>query len=238
MANSSLFQDLLERTEDLRGRLIRSFIAILLVAIAAYVFRDRVLGFIQRPLADKELIFIHPTEAFFTYIKLSLFVGVLVTAPYLLYQIIQIATPFLSKSERFGRGFVWTLFGFGSIFFYSGAAFALLGVMPFALEFLKGISGESLRATFTVGNYASFVMAFTLIFGFVFEMPVISFGLARLGLITRKTLTSQWRIALVGAAILAAVLTPPDPITQMFLWGPLLILYGLSIALAGIAERR
>ncbi len=238
MANNSVFQELLDRTEDLRGRLIRSFVAIILVGIAAYVFRERVLSFIQRPLVDKELIFIHPTEAFFTYIKLSLFVGVLVSAPYLLFQMIQTASPLLSKSERFSKGFVWALFGFGSLFFYSGAAFALLGVMPFALDFLKGISGESLRATFTVGNYASFVMAFTLIFGFVFEMPVISFGLARLGLITRKTLTSQWRIALITAAILAAVLTPPDPITQMFLWGPLLILYGLSILLAGIAERR
>ncbi|MCF7890890.1 twin-arginine translocase subunit TatC [Candidatus Bipolaricaulota bacterium] len=233
-----MFQELLDRTEDLRGRLIRSIIAIILVGIAAYIFRDRVLECIQRPLVDKELIFIHPTEAFFTYIKLSLFVGVLVSAPYLLYQMIQTASPLLAKSERFSKGFVWALFGFGSMFFYSGAAFALLGVMPFALDFLKGISGESLRATFTVGNYASFVMAFTLIFGFVFEMPVISFGLARLGLITRKTLTSQWRIALIGAAILAAVLTPPDPITQMFLWGPLLILYGLSIVLAGIAEGR
>ncbi len=236
MANT-IFQELLERTEDLRGRLIRSLLAIILVAIAAYIFRERVLEFLQRPLTDKKLIFIHPTEAFFTYIKLSLFVGVLVSAPYLLYQLIQISSPFLSKSERFGRGFMVGLFSSGSLFFYAGAAFALLGVLPFALDFLKGISGENLEATFTVGNYASFVMAFTLIFGFVFEMPVVSFGLARLGLLKRETLTSQWRIALVGAAILAAVLTPPDPITQMFLWGPLLLLYGLSILLAGIAER-
>lgn len=234
--SDSVIQDLLERTEDLRGRLIRSFILIVAFAILAYVFRNRVLEFLQRPLADKELIFIHPTEAFFTYIKLSLFVGVLLSAPYLLYQLIQIVSPFLNKSERFGRGFTFGLFGFGSFFFYAGAGFAMLGVLPFALDFLRGISGESLDPTFTVGNYASFVMAFTLIFGFLFEMPVISYGLARLNIIRRKTLTSQWRIALVSAAILAAVLTPPDPITQMFLWGPLLLLYGLSIVLAGIAE--
>ncbi len=233
----TLLQDLLDRTEDLRGRLIRSILLIAVIAVVAYIFRGTVLGFIQRPLTDKQLIFIHPTEAFFTYIKLSLFVGVLVSAPYLLYQIIQISSPFLAKSEGFSKGFVFALFGSGSLFFYAGAAFALLGVMPFAIDFLKSISGESLEATFTVGNYASFVMAFTLIFGFVFEMPVVSFGLARLGLIKRETLTRQWRIALVGAAVLAAVLTPPDPITQMFLWGPLLILYGLSILLAGIAER-
>lgn len=234
--SDSVIQDLLERTEDLRGRLIRSFILIVAFAILAYVFRDRVLQFLQRPLAEKELIFIHPTEAFFTYIKLSLFVGVLLSAPYLLYQLIQVVSPFLNKSERFGSGFTFGLFGFGSFFFYVGVGFALLGVLPFALDFLRGISGESLDPTFTVGNYASFVMAFTLIFGFLFEMPVISYGLAKLNIIRRKTLTSQWRIALVGAAILAAVLTPPDPITQMFLWGPLLLLYGLSIILAGIAE--
>ena len=235
MANS-IFQDLLERTADLRGRLIRSLIAIVLVGIVAYVFKGRVLTFIQRPLSDNKLIFIHPTEAFFTYIKLSLFVGVLISAPYLLYQLIQIVSPLLARSERFSKRFAVGLFSFGSIFFYLGAAFALLGVLPFAIDFLKGISGESLQATFTVGNYASFVMMFTLIFGLVFEMPVVSFGLARLGLLKKKMLTSQWRFALAGAAILAAVLTPPDPITQMFLWGPLLLLYGLSIILTGIAE--
>ncbi|MBS3765472.1 twin-arginine translocase subunit TatC [Candidatus Bipolaricaulota bacterium] len=235
MANN-LFQDVLDRTEDLRGRLIRSFILIIVFAVLAYVFRERVLEFLQRPLTDKELIFIHPTEAFFTYIKLSLFVGVLLSVPYLLYQLIQILSPFLSRSKRFSRGFTLGLFGSGSLFFYAGAAFALLGVLPFALDFLKAISGESLNPTFTVGNYASFVMSFTLIFGLLFEMPVISFGLAKLNIIRRETLTSQWKFALVGAALVAAVLTPPDPITQMFLWGPLLILYGLSIVLAGIAQ--
>ncbi|MFP4135547.1 MAG: twin-arginine translocase subunit TatC [Candidatus Acetothermia bacterium] len=232
----SLIQELLDRTEDLRGRLVRSVVLIIVFAVVAYVFRDRVLSFLQRPLVDKELIFIHPTEAFFTYIKLSLFVGVLVSVPYLLYQLIQVISPFLSRSERFSRGFAIGLFGSGSLFFYAGAGFALLGVLPFALDFLRSISGESLDPTFTVGNYTSFVMSFTLIFGLLFEMPVISYGLARLNIIRRETLTRQWRLALISAAILAAVLTPPDPITQMFLLGPLLLLYGLSIVLAGIAE--
>jgi len=233
----TLLQELIDRTDDLRGRLIWSILVIVLIEVFAYIFRGTVLEFIQRPLSDKQLIFIHPTEAFFTYIKLSLFVGVLVSAPYLLYQIIQVASPFLSKNEDFSKGFMAGLFGSGSLFFYAGAAFALLVVMPFAISFLKGISGENLEATFTIGNYTSFVMTFTLIFGFVFEIPVVSFGLARLGLINKKTLTSQWRVALVGAAIFAGILTPPDPITQMLLWVPLLILYGLSIVLAGIAEQ-
>ena len=94
-----------------------------------------------------------------------------------------------------------------------------------------------MEAIFTVGNYSSFVMTFTLIFGFVFEVPVITYRLARMGLITKDLLISQWRIIIAGAAVMAAILTPPDPITQMFLWGPLLLLYGLSIILAAIAER-
>lgn len=228
-------RDLLEKVEDLRGRLIRSFVLIISFAILAYVFKGRILKFLERPLNEKELIFIHPTEAFFTYIKLSLFVGVLLSAPYLLYQLIQIVSPFLKRSEGFGKGFTFGLFGFGSFFFYVGVGFALLGVLPYALDFLRGISGESLIPTFTVGNYVSFVMAFTLAFGFLFEMPVVSFGLARLNIVSQETLTSQWRIAVAVAAILAGVLTPPDPITQMFLWGPLVLLYGLSVVLAGIA---
>lgn len=237
MASQPL-QNLVDSTDQLRSRLIKTILVVVALAIVAYIFRGQVLKFIEQPLTDKKLIFIHPTEAFFTYIKLSLFAGVLVSAPYILYQLIRVFSPLLDKSERFSKGFMLGLFSSGSLFFYVGVAFALLGVMPFAINFLKGISGQSLEAMFTVGNYVSFVIMFTLIFGFVFELPVVSTGLARLGLIKRKTLTSQWRLVLVGAAILAAVLTPPDPITQMFLWGPLLLLYGLSIVLVGFVEQK
>lgn len=234
--SKTIFQSILDNTKELRSRLIRSVLVVILLAGATYYFRGYVLRFIQRPLSDKQLIFIHPTEAFFTYIKLSLFVGVLVSAPYLLYQLIQVLTPLIEHNENFNKGFIAFIFFFGSLFFYVGSGFAVLGVLPFALDFLKGISGESIEATFTIGNYASFVMAFTLIFGFVFEMPIISYGLAKMGIISKSTLTGQWRIAFVGAAILAAILTPPDPITQIFLWGPLLLLYGLSIILVGLAR--
>ncbi|MBS3812929.1 MAG: twin-arginine translocase subunit TatC [Candidatus Acetothermia bacterium] len=235
--SDTIFQNLIDNTRDLRRRLLWSILSISIFAGGTYYFRGYVLDFIQRPLTDKKLIFIHPTEAFFTYIKVSLFVGLIVSAPFILYQIIQLLVPYMEDNEKYSRGFLASIFISGSVFFYLGAGFALLGVLPFALDFLKGVSGENVQATFTIGNYASFVMLFTLIFGLVFEMPVVSYGLAKLGLIDKKTLTSKWRIAFVGAAVLAAVLTPPDPITQMFLWGPLLLLYGISIVLVGLANR-
>lgn len=234
---NTLIQTLLENTREIRRRLLWCVLAIAVVAGTAYYYRGYVLDFIQRPLTDKRLIFIHPTEAFFTYIKVSLFIGLLVSAPFILFQAIRLLVPYIKDNEKYSKGFLASMFISGTFFFYVGAGFALLGVLPFVLDFLKGISGESLQATFTVGNYASFVMVFTLIFGLVFETPVISYGLAKLGLISRKTLTSKWRVAFAGAAILAAVLTPPDPITQMFLWGPLLLLYGISIVLVGLANR-
>ena len=231
-------QILLDRTDQLRARLIRIILVVILVAVVAYVFRGRVMDFLRRPLSTDSLIFIHPTEAFFTYIKISLFVGVLVSAPYILYQILKMTAPMFEGKGKLGNKYMLSTFLFGTVFFYLGASFAILAVLPFAMQFLKGISGEHLEAVFTVGNYASFVMAFTLIFGFVFELPVISFTLSRMGLITKDTLIKRWRVAIAVAAVVAAVLTPPDPITQMFLWGPLLVLYGLSILLAAIAERR
>lgn len=228
---------ILNRTDQLRARLIRIILVVVVIGIAAYVFRGRVMDFLRRPLSMESLIFIHPTEAFFTYIKVSLFVGILVSAPYILYQILRITSPMFEGTSELGSRFMVTTFLFGTLFFYLGAGFAVMVVLPFAINFLKGISGEHLEAVFTVGNYTSFVMAFTLIFGFVFQLPVVSFTLSRLGLITKDTLIEKWRIAIAGAAVVAAILTPPDPITQMFLWGPLLVLYGLSILLAAIAER-
>ncbi|MFP4588990.1 MAG: twin-arginine translocase subunit TatC [Candidatus Bipolaricaulota bacterium] len=230
-------QILLDRTDQLRARLIRVILLVIGIAVVAYIYRDTVLDFLTRPLVEDRLIFIHPTEAFFTYIKISLFAGVLLGAPYILYQLIMVSAPLFEGNVNLTRSFLVITFLAGTLFFYVGAGFALLGVMPFAIRFLKGISGEKLEAVFTVGNYASFTMAFTLIFGFLFELPVISYGLSRMGLITKRTLISQWRIVVAGAAVLAAVLTPPDPITQMFLWGPLLVLYGLSILLVAFAER-
>jgi len=225
---------ILNRVDELRARLIRTSVLILILAVGAYFFRGRVMEIIRYPLDQDNLIFIHPTEAFFTYIKVSLFVGVVLGAPFILFQLIRFFSPQLKG--KMGKPLLFLTFSSGTVFFYLGGGFALLIMMPFALKFLKGISGENLEAVFTVGNYASFVMTFSLVFGFIFEIPVLSYALARAGLLKKRTLISQWRYVLAGTVILAGILTPPDPITQMFLWGPLLFLYGLSILLAGLAE--
>jgi len=238
----SIYSGFISRTDEIRSRLIRIIMLVGAIAVIAYIFRDRVLSFITTPLNQGKLIFIHPTEAFFTYIKLSLFVGVLLGAPYILHQVLRFFYPILRDNEHargeIGSKFLIGFFSFGTLLFYLGSWFALRGVMPFAIKFLTGVSGESLEANFTVGNYGSFIITFVLIFGFLFEMPVISSGLARAGLLRRKTLLSKWRLVIVTAAVLAAILTPPDPITQMFLWGPLLLLYGVSILLVGLIQRQ
>ena len=231
MANLNL-QYVLDRTDELRARLIKTAILVISLSVIAYIFREHVLNFLQKPLKQENLIFIHPTEAFFTYIKISLFVGVLIGAPFLIFQIVKFFYPSLKGKDGISWIYITSLFLAGTAFFYLGSGFALRGVLPFAIKFLKGISGENLEAVFTVGNYSSFVIS-----GFIFEIPVVTYGLASIGLLTKETLISKWRFIIAGAAVVAAVLTPPDPITQMFLWGPLLILYGLSIVLAAIAGR-
>lgn len=181
------------------------------------------------------LIFIHPTEAFFAYIKLAFFTGILLGAPFILYQVWRYVVPALYEHEkRYFRSSV----AFGTLLFFAGVAFAFIIVMPLGIRFLIRIGGPQLQAVFTIGNYISFSMIFLLTFGLVFELPIVIYVLVKLGVVSRATLRAKRKYILVGAFGVAALLTPPDPFTQMVMAVPLLLLYELSIFLARFAERK
>lgn len=181
------------------------------------------------------LIFIHPTEAFFAYIKLAFFTGLLLGAPFILYQVWRYIVPALYEHEkRYFRSSV----AFGTLLFFAGVAFAFIVVLPLGIRFLIRIGGPQLQAVFTIGNYISFSMIFLLTFGLVFELPIVIYVLVKLGIVSRAALRAKRKYILVGAFAVAALLTPPDPFTQMVMAIPLLLLYELSIFLARFAERR
>ncbi len=181
------------------------------------------------------LIFIHPTEAFFAYIKLAFFTGVLLGAPFILYQVWRYIVPALYEHEkRYFRSSV----AFGTLLFFAGVAFAFIIVMPLGIRFLIRIGGPQLQAIFTIGNYISFSMILLLTFGLVFELPIVIYVLVKLGVVSQATLRAKRKYILIGAFGMAALLTPPDPFTQMVMAIPLLLLYELSIFLARFAERR
>ena len=182
------------------------------------------------------LIFIHPTEAFFGYLKLSLFVGLLLGAPFVLYQTWRFILPALYRHER--RYFL-NAFTLGTSLFYIGVFFCFLVVLPLGIRFLIGIGGPHLQASFTFGNYISFVMLFLLVFGLMFELPVIVFLLVKVGLVSRAFLKEKRRHVIVLIFIAAAVLTPTvDPFTQSMMAIPLWLLYEVSIFMARFAEKQ
>jgi sec-independent protein translocase protein TatC len=189
----------------------------------------------QRVLAPSGLIFIHPTEAFFSYIKLSFFTGLLIGAPFVIYQLWKFILPALFKHER---RYLFNFFTFGTVLFFCGVVLAFLGVLPLAVGFLVRVGGPYLQPTFTVGNYISFSMILMLAFGMIFELPVAIFLLVKTGITSREFLRKKRRYVLVLAFISAAILTPPDIITQIFMALPIILLYEVSIWVAKLAERK
>ncbi len=182
------------------------------------------------------LIFIHPTEAFFAYLKLAFFTGLLLGAPFVLYQIWRYITPALYQHER--RYFRSSV-AFGTLLFFAGVAFAFFVVLPLGISFLIRMGGPELQAVFTVGNYISFAMILLISFGLVFELPIVIYVLVKLGVVTRAFLKAKRKHVLVLTFILAAIITPTvDPFTQTVTAVPLLLLYELSIFLARFAEQR
>jgi len=220
---------------ELRQRVIYSLVSVTIFAIAAYLFRNQIMAFLMMPSKKETFIFIHPAEAFLSYLKMSFFVGILASAPFILYQTWRFVLPALRPIERRALRFC---FLFGGVMFYSGSAFAFYVALPAALRFLIAAGGELLKPQFTVGNYVSFVSLFTLLMGLVFELPLVVLVLVRLGITSREFLRQRRRHVIVLCWIVAAILTPPDVVTQAFMAVPLMLLYELSLVLAAVAERR
>jgi len=180
------------------------------------------------------LIFTQPTEAFFGYIKLSFYVGLIVGMPLVLYHVWRFVVPALYQRER--RYMLSGLF-WGAALFYGGAAYCLFVIVPLALTFLVGVGQPYLVPLFTLNNYISFVSFLMLVFGLCFEVPLVMYLVVKIGLVQRQTLVKQWRLLILGAFVVAAVLTPtPDVVTQVALGGSMIVLYGIGLVLTRFAQ--
>jgi sec-independent protein translocase protein TatC len=194
---------------------------------------DREIELLVQRMVPGGLVFIHPVEAFFSYLKLSIYTGLLVGMPVVLFQVWKFVMPALYRHER--RYFVNSLL-FGSFLFYLGVAFCFLLVLPLALKFLIGIGGPLLTPLFTMGNYISFSMLFMLVFGLSFEMPLVMYVLVKLGIVEHRTLVEQWRFVLLGAFAVGAMFTPPDVFTQVAMASSIIVLYGVGLLLTRFAQ--
>ena len=228
----------MEHLGELRVRIVRSLIALLIGLVIAFPASGYILDFLARPIlaTGNTLVFLAVTEAFWVKMKVALFTGLFLASPAILWQVWRFVAPGLHSHERkYAVPFVVI----GSLLFIGGGAFALLVVTPGAVAFLLSYASPGLRPMISIGLYIDFILKFTLAFGAVFEVPLAMTVTARVGLVTAKAFAKHRKYAVLGAFIAAAILTPtPDMINQSMMAGPIIVLYEIGILCARLFGRR
>lgn len=230
----------LSHLEELRKRLIACAIAVGVGFVISYIFSERLFRILISPLIavmgeGERLIFTNLPEMFLTYLKTAFIAAILLVAPVIFYQLWMFIAPGLYQHEKkFAVPFVI----FSTILFVGGALFGYFVVFPFGFKFFLGFANESIQALPSVKQYFSFAVKLLFAFGIVFELPVVVFFLAKMGLVTPDLLKRKRKYALLLTFVMAAILTPPDVITQLMMAGPLILLYEIGIIIARVAGRK
>ena len=226
--------------QELRKRLILSFIAIGVGFALCYALADSLFNILAAPLLKMmppggSLIFTSVAEAFFTYMKVAFIAGFMLSSPFVLYQIWAFVAPGLYRNEkRYVIPFVLA----GSCFFAFGVLFGYTVAIPVGFKFLLGYATDLIKPMPSMKEYLSFSIKFLLAFGIVFEFPVVLVLLARIGVVRAETLAKKRKYAILLIFVFAAVMTPPDLISQVLMALPLIGLYELSIVLAKLFGKK
>jgi sec-independent protein translocase protein TatC len=233
-------QTFIEHLEELRKRLIVSLIAVGIGFIICYIFSKDIFSFLMMPLqralpSGATMIFTTPAEAFFTYMKVGLLVGVFAASPIVLYQIWLFVAPALySHEKRYVIPFVST----STILFVGGAAFGYFIVFPAFAKFFMHFATDFILPAPRLKESFSFCAMLLITFGLTFELPLFIFFLARVGVIDSRMLARNRKYVIILIFIVAAILTPPDPLSQVMMAVPLVALYEASIWVARIFGKK
>jgi sec-independent protein translocase protein TatC len=227
----------MEHLGELRTRIMRSLVALLIGLAIAFPFSQRVVDWLARPIvkSGNTLVFLAVTEAFWVQMKVALFFGLFLASPAILWQVWRFVEPGLHQHEkRYAVPFVLI----GSLLFILGGVFSLLVVTPSAISFMLSYARPGLQPMISIGSYVDFLLKFTLAFGAVFEVPLAMTLAARMGLVTARAFAKNRKYAILGAFVAGAILTPtPDMINQSLMAGPIILLYELGILAARIFGR-
>lgn len=220
---------------ELRKRLIYSSIVLLAAIAISYNFSEMMVKHIIDIVPDINFVFIAPAELLMSYIKISVISGLVVSAPFLLLQIWLFVSPGLKKSEK--RTIAVSLF-IGGFFFVAGVIFSYLVILPIMLQFFMGFQIEQIEEMISFSNYLSFVINTLLSFGIIFEIPILMVILTKFHILKVSFLKKNRKYAILSIFIIAAVLTPPEVITQIMMAGPMILLFETGIILSSIVERK
>lgn len=226
---------IVEHLGELRKRLVISFVAIIICAFAAYRYIDKIIDMIIKPAGDLKFIYLSPPELFMAYIKISLVLGLVISSPIILFQIWGFVKPGLKKKER---RYVISALLMGTIFLMMGVVFAYYIIVPMTIKFFTGVTVDKITPTFSFANYIGFVSSLLLSFGLVFELPLLIILLTQLGLVTPRTLKKYRKFVILTIFIVAAILTPPDMISQVLMVIPMTFLYEFSIIVSTIIYKK
>lgn len=223
----------LEHLDELRSRLLKSVVAVLAAASACYPATERVI----KSMSDTAggLIFLRPTEAIFTKIKMAVALGILLALPIVLFQAWRFTASALAPSSR--RTVLWSV-PVSYLLFLAGCAAGFFVLVPVGAGYLLAVGGDAMTPMISAEAYLDFTLAMCLTLGLVAQLPVASFFLSRIGILDPAQLAENRRYAVVGAYILSALATPgPDPVTALMLFGPSYLLFEASILTARLARR-
>jgi len=226
---------ILEHLTELRLRLLISAGALLVAAIICFANVELIRGILTRPLDELKLIYLSPPEAFMANLRLSLFSGLIISSPVLTYQVLAFAFPGLTRGEKI---FLISVIIGSAFLFISGVVFAYYVVFPFTLRFFLQFASAELEPLFTVSEYISFFLSFNFAFGAVFQLPLVTWALGKIGLLSTEFLRRHRKIALLFMLIMSSIITPPDIISQVIMVLPLLFLYEVGIIMVMISERK
>jgi len=233
-----MFEDLKPHIADLRKRLAYSMGALIIMFFVCFNFWEIILNWMVIPLKESlppgsNVIFTQVGEAFFVAIKVSFFSAFIFSLPVIFWQLWLFVAPGLYENEKL---LVLPFVIAATTMFVSGALFAYYVVFPFGFSYLINFGSQLFTALPSIGDYVGFFAKLMFGFGIAFELPVATFFLAKLGLVTDESLRGFFKYAVVIIFILAALLTPPDIITQFLMAVPLVFLYAVSILIAKIVN--
>ncbi len=220
-----------DHLEELRERIVKSFIAVAIGFVVCYGFKEKLFELITHPLISvmnkgDKLIFTGLPEAFFTYLKVAFLAGLILAGPIIIYQFWMFVAPGLYRKER---KVMIPIVVLSTLFFIGGALFGYFIVFPWGFKFFLSFASDSIQALPSMKEYLSFATKLLLAFGLVFELPIVITFLARLGLVTVPFLRENRKYAVLIFFVGAAMITPPDVVTQIMMAFPLMLLYEISI---------